>query len=215
MVANNFRLKTQGNYDLFEVISALQKSVRRGLEKEALYWSMELLPRYEAYLWRRLRIIASEDIGIANPSLIVLIQTLSDQYFELRKRGDMGCLLMLSNSILLMCRSKKSRIADHFICQMIQEREQGILHLEIPNFGLDMHTRKGKALKRGLQHFKEHGAKLNNKDLTIHDPYEERSYELDGSKNAKSLKFPKLNEEKYRKETKQDNTKGENGRLFD
>ena len=119
MVAAQFHLKTQKDYDFFEVTSALQKTIRRGREREALYWAMELLPGFEFYLWRRLKIITNEDIGIANPQLIILIQTLADQYFELRRRGDMGCLLMLSNAILSMCRAKKSRIADHFICEMI------------------------------------------------------------------------------------------------
>lgn len=203
-----FRLKTEGGYDFFEVVSALQKTIRRGLEREALYWAMELLPRFEFYLWRRLKIIVNEDIGIANPQLIILIQTLSNQYFELRKKGDMGCLLMLSNAILLMCRSKKSRIADHFVCEMIQVREQGLEKLEIPDYALDMHTRRGKEKGRGLKHFKEEGAKLVNKDLSIEDPYEDRSYELEGSKNAKKISWKKLQDKDQGKE-------GSQGLLFE
>ena len=191
-MTNDFHLITQKGYDFFEATSALQKSIRRGKEHEALYWAMELLPRYEFYLWRRLKIISSEDIGIANPQAIILVQILSEQYFELRKRGDMGCLLMVANAILFLCRSKKTRLADHFICAMIQEREQGILRLKIPNYALDMHTRRGKAQRRGLQHFKEEGAKLSPKDMNIEDPYEERSYELEGSKEAKTLSWKKL-----------------------
>jgi len=191
-MTNDFHLITQKGYDFFEVTSALQKSIRRGKEHEALYWAMELLPRYEFYLWRRLKIISSEDIGIANPQAIILVQILSEQYFELRKRGDMGCLLMVANAILFLCRSKKTRLADHLICAMIQEREQGILRMEIPDYALDMHTRSGKAQRRGLQHFKEEGAKLSPKDMNIEDPYEERSYELEGSKEAKTLSWKKL-----------------------
>ncbi|MQY57401.1 hypothetical protein GH140_04315, partial [bacterium] len=192
MGADGFRLKTQGDYNLDEVVSALQKSIRRGLEIEAMYWSMELLPRFERYLWRRLKIICSEDVGIANPQAIILVQVLSDQYFELRKRGDMGCLLMLSNAILTLCRSKKTRVADHAICHIIQVREQGILRLEIPDYALDIHTRRGKNLKRGLKHFQKEGAKLVNKDTGINDPYEKLSYELEGSKHAKKLRWKKL-----------------------
>jgi len=191
-MTRGFQLKTEGGYNLDEVISSLQKTIRRGLEKEALFWAMELLPKYEFYLWRRLKIISSEDIGIANPQAIILVQILSEQYFELRKRGDMGCLLMVANAILFLCRSKKTRLADHFICAMIQEREQGILRMEIPDYALDMHTRSGKAQRRGLQHFKEEGAKLSPKDMNIEDPYEERSYELEGSKEAKTLSWKKL-----------------------
>lgn len=187
-----FHLKTQNDYSFFEVSSALQKTIRRGQEHKALYWAMEFLPHYEFYLWRRLKIIASEDIGIANSQAIILVQVLSEQYFELRKRGDMGCLLMVANCILFLSRSNKTRLADHFICAMIQEREQGILKLKIPDFALDMHTKRGRQKRRGLQHFREEGAKLTNKDLHIEDQYEERSYELEGSKNVKKLKWKKL-----------------------
>ncbi|MBA7611818.1 hypothetical protein ES703_19049 [subsurface metagenome] len=191
-MTSGFQLKTEGGYKLEEVISALQKTLRRGLEREALYWSLELLPHYERYLWRRLAIIASEDVGIANPQIILLIQTLSDQYFELRKRGDMACLLAVANSILALARSKKSRVADHMICAILQEREQGILRLEIPDVALDMHTRKGRNLGRGLSHFKEEGAKLRNKDINIEDPYEDLSYELEASENVKKIRWKKL-----------------------
>ena len=191
-MTKDFVLKTQRGYNFFEVTSALQKTIRRGKEHEALYWAMELLPRYESYLWRRLKIISSEDIGLANPLLIILVEVLSDQYFELRKKGDMGCLLMVANAILFLARSKKARLADHFICAMIQEREQGLVNLAIPDYALDMHTRSGRAQARGLTHFRVEGAKLSNQDLTIEDTYKERSYELEGSKKAVKLKWKKL-----------------------
>lgn len=192
-MSGRFQLKTEGGYPLDEVVSSLQKTIRRGLEKEALFWSMELLPHYERYLWRRLKIISNEDIGIANPGIVVQIQTLCDQYFELRERGDMGCVLMVANAILFMCRSDKTRLADHFICMMIQEREQGILRLEVPDFALDFHTRRGRAQGRGLRHFMKEGAQLSGAPRNkMRDPYYGRSYELEGSPEAKKLKWKKL-----------------------
>ena len=44
------QLWTEGGYVLGEVISALQKEIRRGNEQEAMYWALELVPKYEAYL---------------------------------------------------------------------------------------------------------------------------------------------------------------------
>jgi len=38
----NPHLRTRHNYDAFEVVSALQKCIRRGLEEDALYWAYEL-----------------------------------------------------------------------------------------------------------------------------------------------------------------------------
>lgn len=192
-MTGGFQLKTDGGYYLDEVVSSLQKSIRRGHEKNALFWAMEMLPRYERYLWRRLKIISSEDIGIANPEIVVQVQTLCDQYFEFRQRGDMSCVLFVVNAILFMCRSEKTRLADHFICMMIQEREQGILKLEVPDFALDMHTRKGRQMGRGLRHFRKEGAQLSGAPRNkMRDPYYGRSYELEGSPEAKKLKWKKL-----------------------
>ena len=54
---------TNKGYSLFEVSSSLQKSIRRGMEKDALNWGWELeLSNYGKYLWKRLTIISIEDI---------------------------------------------------------------------------------------------------------------------------------------------------------
>ncbi len=36
------QILTKNGYDFFEVASAFQKSIRRGMEKEAMYWAIEL-----------------------------------------------------------------------------------------------------------------------------------------------------------------------------
>ena len=43
-----YQVFTQNGYPLDEIISALQKDIRRGNEEQALYWVLELLPRFEA-----------------------------------------------------------------------------------------------------------------------------------------------------------------------
>jgi hypothetical protein len=48
---------------------------------------------------------------------------------------------------------------------------------EIPAFALDMHTMKGKAMDRGLDHFRKEGAKLVP-EPTADDPYEDQAYRL-------------------------------------
>ena len=60
--------RTPGGYRCDECASAMQKSIRRGLERESLHWATELdLAGYGDYVWRRLRVIASEDVGMADP----------------------------------------------------------------------------------------------------------------------------------------------------
>jgi replication-associated recombination protein RarA len=71
-----YALQTAGGYPFYEVASALQKEIRRGREEEAMYWALELAGQYDDFLWRRLAIIASEDIGPADSTLAGLIETL-------------------------------------------------------------------------------------------------------------------------------------------
>ena len=51
-------------------VSALIKTLRRGQEVEALYWARQIEARYAKYVWRRLRIFASEDVGLADPQAL-------------------------------------------------------------------------------------------------------------------------------------------------
>jgi replication-associated recombination protein RarA len=196
MTPKPFELRTQNHYVFMEVVSALQKEIRRGNEVNALYWAYELIPQYETYLWKRLKVIVNEDIGIANPQLIVQIQVLTEQYYEMREKATGTSFLMcLTNAIVLMCRSPKSRIADHLSIIMRQTKavqaEVGPEFdrkkwMQIPDYALDKHTSRGRAMKRSFDHFRKEGALLNN--CSIPDPYEDEAYEC--LKNKKTWPVP-------------------------
>ena len=85
--------------------------------------------------------------------------------------------LMVGNAIRIMCRSPKSRVGCHFgpaigLWSLLEDFAP-----EIPDFALDMHTMKGKAMGRGLDHFRPEGAKLVPPP-TADDPYEDEAYLL-------------------------------------
>ena len=168
------RVFTQRGYPLSEVISTLQKEIRRGNEESALYWCFEAIPGYEQYVWRRLLVIANEDIGIANPALLQIIPSLRAQYFEFRSLGKNGtCRLILANAIALMSRSPKSRLADHFQRVVSQSYVTGPQR-EIPDYALDKHTGRGKRMGRGVDHWLDEGCKLNPPP-EVPDPYREEA----------------------------------------
>jgi len=50
---------------LDEATSSLQKAIRRSHTDDACYWAAEMLPRFFHHVWRRLKVILSEDVGIA------------------------------------------------------------------------------------------------------------------------------------------------------
>ena len=123
---------TQSKYQLSGAASALQKEIRRGKEREAMFWALELTPHYERYLWRRLLVIVNEDIGLANVNAIRMVPEFRRQYFEFRAYGR-GGYLPLANCILMMCRSPKARLADEFVACTLHERAT-FLKLEIPDY---------------------------------------------------------------------------------
>jgi hypothetical protein len=80
-------LTTPGGYKCGEVASALQKCIRRGLADDALFWATELdLASYGEYVRKRVRIIASEDVGLADNSACLTILTLYQSWQLQRKK---------------------------------------------------------------------------------------------------------------------------------
>jgi replication-associated recombination protein RarA len=154
-----FQLQTQKGYDFFQVTSAFQKCIRRNMEDEALYWTMEMLNSgYDKYIWKRLLIIATEDIGIADPMMQVKINSLRESYYFVKENkarpGEIN--LFVAHAVIILCRAEKSRLFDYTKNWMAQRHET--LNLEIPDFALDAHTRVGKMKGRGVKHFHEEGA---------------------------------------------------------
>ena len=73
------KITTRNGYAGDEVISALQKSIRRGLEEQACMFAYELYissPQLEEKLWRRLLTISVEDIGMGNPMAAIVVNNL-------------------------------------------------------------------------------------------------------------------------------------------
>lgn len=171
-------LTSPGGHKLGEVASALQKCIRRGLADDALYWGTELdLAGYPEYVWKRLRIIASEDIGLADPHAPLMVRSLYESWLELRKKDDKRHAperLFLVHAILYLAGAPKTRIVDH---ALIVHYEGQRSKREIPDFALDLHTGRGRARRRGWKHFWEHGAQLAP-ESEIWDPYSAKAREI-------------------------------------
>jgi replication-associated recombination protein RarA len=173
------QLKTLGGYLNSECTSALQKCIRRGLEEEALFWASELdLAGYGAYVFKRLRIIASEDIGIADPNVCTQIRALWENWTEQRKNKEDRSLaerLFLVHAVLICVRARKSRMVDTSLITMYEgDRPKR----KVPDFAYDLHTMRGRKLGRGVDHFFDDGAIIKNADLSLlPDPYFERARE--------------------------------------
>jgi replication-associated recombination protein RarA len=164
---------TPGGHLCGEVASALQKSIRRGEEREALYWATELeLAGFGAYVWKRLKIIASEDVGLADSNVAVQVRALFENWQEVRKQTQPGYegfyRVFMLHAVAVLARAPKSRMLDHALMMLYAgDRPK----LPIPDYALDMHTKRGRMRGRGIEHFLDEGSKLVNE--TIEDPYRE------------------------------------------
>jgi len=178
-----FRQRTPGDYDFGECVSALQKTIRAGDPRQALYWAAEIeaTGATEAkYLWNRLKVIASEDIGPTpeGNAVAILLGTLWENYSSAKARGNDSWRLFLAHAILAMCSAPKTRICDNLVWAVYHQQER----YEIPDNALDMHTPRGRQMGRGAQHFVEH--------CTAVTPHSDHFQPLDGELEAEVLGIP-------------------------
>jgi replication-associated recombination protein RarA len=156
---------TARGYDIYELLSALQKDIRRCNEYQAIHWAIELESFNAKMLWNRLRVIASEDIGIANAEATLLIDVLERQYTDAVTRKNDSSRLFLVHAVLYLARSPKSRIVDDLLITAYGNIKYNGEKLEIPDYALDNHTLRGKKIGRDIKFFIEEGSKVNNECL--------------------------------------------------
>jgi replication-associated recombination protein RarA len=179
--------KHQYNDD--EVKSVIQKTIRRGDEEGSLFFALELAheskPSFE-WLRNRLKIIAYEDIGLANPDFVLRISKAVDDMVLLYESNNEEWETSLAYVILLLCRSPKSRIANHFkvYVKSCWEDDTGRFNIDIPDYALDYHTTKGNKLgrikhsRKGIDHFIKAGEKLINETIEIEDIYKKKAHRV-------------------------------------
>src|SRR4051794_27287481 len=87
---------TKHGYPLDEVVSALQKCIRRCDTDAAMHWVNEMNESgYGAYAWRRLALITSEDVGLAvpeAPAVVAGLWHLSQMLLASQPKPEKGML---------------------------------------------------------------------------------------------------------------------------
>lgn len=101
---------TENGYNMFDMLSLIQKSIRRSDYNHASFAAKQLKGRYRSTMWNRLFVTASEDcFGVLSKELV-----------ELRKCDEVHPSdKNLSDALALMCRAKKSRDACYFACNFV------------------------------------------------------------------------------------------------
>lgn len=155
------KIKTRNNLAGDEVISSLQKTIRRGLEKEACEFAYEMYitsPQFEEKLWRRLLAISVEDIGMGNPLASVHINSLNQMRKEFQYNESDRAMFFI-HAIRILCESEKDRSSDLLKNIIIKNYAMGYVP-EIPDIALDKHTTRGKEMGRGSEHFLHEASKV-------------------------------------------------------
>lgn len=167
------QVKTIKGYDMFEVVSAFQKAIRRGIESDAMFWGVELFESgFIPYAWKRMLIISIEDIGLANPMAPVVVRELKNIYDEMTKNDKKGQYrLPYVQAILYLVHSKKSRLTDWALNYWFDSHLFNDEDREIPDYAIDIHTRRGKIIGKTITDFFTSGSVINNADLQENEEF--------------------------------------------
>ena len=168
------RIKTRNGLNGDEVISSLQKSIRRGLEEQACEFAYEMYitsPQMEEKLWRRLLTITVEDIGMGDPMACIIVNNL----YEMRKRfsyADGDRPIYFIHAIRYLCKCQKDRSSDLLKNIVIKGFAMGKVP-EIPDYALDKHTVRGAEMGRDSFHFLNEASKVIPQ-MEVDNDYKER-----------------------------------------
>jgi replication-associated recombination protein RarA len=183
--------RTKNGLPALGCISAMQKCIRRGMEREAMEFAVELMhtsKQFHTMVCNRLEIISHEDVDTqADPRIVPFVKAAMDQAKAWYMTDNPGKSRMaIGNAIRLMARAKKSREGDHFQAAIgLASLLDGFVP-EIPDWAFDMHTIEGKKRGRGVEFFRTESTKLvppSEKDAYEDEAY--RMWELKAKAKAK------------------------------
>jgi putative ATPase len=140
----------------YDAASALIKSLRGSDPDAALYWLARMLEAGEdvRFLCRRLVILASEDVGNADPQALPLaVAAMQACEFV----GLPECQLTLAQAVTYLACAPKSNAATVAIGEARQDIREGRL-LPVPRHLRDAHYRGAKALGHGTNYEYSHNA---------------------------------------------------------
>jgi len=132
VIQENLAIYDKDGEQHYDIISAFIKSIRGSDPNGAVYWLARMLEGGEdpKFIARRLLILASEDIGNANPNALLLANACFD---TVAKIGMPECRITLSQTTLYLASSAKSNASYEAInLAMRTVKETGDLSVPLP-----------------------------------------------------------------------------------
>lgn len=131
-----------------EVRSALHKHVRKGSVEQSIRAALELARTdadHEAEMWRRLQVLAAEDVGMGNPQAIVVVRALHDSALD-TEPGSYDRLVYAAQATGYLAAAEKNPVFGELMQVVLHEE----LAPEIPDEAIDIHTRRGQEAGRTM-----------------------------------------------------------------
>ena len=121
---SNMRYDRDGDQH-YDLLSALQKSIRGSDENAALHYAARLIDAGDIIsLSRRLLVIASEDIGLAYPQAVPIVKACVDSAMQL---GLPEARIPLGEAVILLATSPKSNSAYLAINAALSDVQNGVV----------------------------------------------------------------------------------------
>jgi replication-associated recombination protein RarA len=158
------RCRSVNGFAIDELRSVLQKSIRRGLVEEAMLAAYELYmtgPETEELLWRRLEIIATEDVGYGLINAPVILEAINAQRLRIPHTPDR--FIYSAHAVRLLATAKKDRTSMELAAWAESVVKRGERQVVVHDYQVDFHTRRGIEMGRGRDHWwHSGGAVLEN-----------------------------------------------------
>lgn len=154
--------------------SALQKCIRQGLVEPSMYWALKLAEANSWICWKRLSVIAVEDVG--RPLAILSVGELYRMFMTAKKMAKKGELSWDMKRAVVCCakilaESAKDRRADEFLevvvaieknpeSELLKSMEN--MFALVPDEAFDIHTIQGRRMGRGLLYWYEKSSRCEN-----------------------------------------------------
>jgi len=178
-----YMIKTKRGYRFDEASSAMQKAIRRNDPRIAGYFAIEFFESgMSKYVWKRLLTISAEDCAGVITQEVEALRTAYWLINDGQKVPTKG-RIFIAKAVLLLCAWPKSRDSDH-LTNLIYDRTSTMDatqiekeleacrgdKVEIPEYALDCHTARGKAMgKKKKDFFKEEHEALKPRQPGLFD----------------------------------------------
>jgi putative ATPase len=163
VIQKNLAIYDKSGEQHYDIISAFIKSLRGSDPNAAVYWLARMVEAGEdpKFIARRMLILASEDIGNANPNALLLAQTCFEAVNVI---GYPECRIILSQTAVYLASSPKSN-ASYMAIKQAQETVETTGDLAVPIHLRNAPTRLMKEIGYGKGYQYAHDFENNFADL--------------------------------------------------